>query len=177
MNKVSNYGFFKSILLAALLLMLGGCSDSNDQLLEKIKAAVMAEGTTAEGYKVVSMEELTDFEWDRMYFFNAGQNSADISSEIGFAWVGDQVPELNRRLLFVQGEQVVSYVDYNYNEFPLFVYGCNQDRWVYPRSRAQFATFKYCSNDLEIYAFIPEPCINNIREFMNYQCPEGVASE
>lgn len=81
------------------------------------------------------------------------------------------MPDLNRRLLFVKGNEVVSFVDFNYNEFPLFVYGCEGDKWVYPKSRSQFASFKYCDGDRGIYTFIPVKCIENIRELMVYECP------
>lgn len=163
----------KLLLPFTLLMFLTGCSDSNDDLLEKLQAAVETAEVGADGYQVVAIDSLTDFEWETMYFFQASEDKKAISDAVGFKWEGDAVPELNRRLLFVNDGEVVSFVDYNYTEFPLFVYGCNTDRWVYPRSRSRFATFKYCASDETIYPFIPVECIGNLSEMIEAGCPEG----
>ena len=163
----------KLLLPFTFLLLLTGCSDSNDALLEKLQAAVEKEEFGADGYQVIALDSLTDFEWETVYFFQAPEDEKAISDAIGFKWKGDAVPELNRRLLFVNNGEVVSFVDYDYTEFPLFVYGCNTDRWVYPRSRSRFATFKYCVSDETIYPFIPVECIDNLREMVEAGCPEG----
>ena len=163
----------KRFLLPLLaILFFASCSDSNTSLKENLREAVTEGEAGPQGYKTVNLAELTDFEWDRMYYFNAGETKNSISDAIGFRWDGSNVEAGNMRLLFVKGEEVVSYFDYNYQEFPLMVYGCQGDKWVYPRDRSQFATFKYCSGDVETYAFIPVPCVNDIRELMGYKCPE-----
>lgn len=162
----------KLLLPLTLLLLLAGCSDSNDDLLEKLQAEVEKEELGADGYQVIALDSLTDFEWDTLYFFQASEDYKAISDAIGFKWDGATVPELNRRLLFVNNGEVVSFVDYDYTEFPLFVYGCNTDRWVYPRSRSRFATFKYCANDETTYPFIPVECISNLSEMVKAGCPE-----
>lgn len=162
----------KPFLLLIITTFLG-CSDSNDDLLEKLQASVEEEEVGANGYQVIAMDSLTDFEWETLYFFQASEDEKAISDAIGFKWKGATVPELNRRLLFVNDGKVVSFVDYDYTEFPLFVYGCNTDRWVYPRSRSRFATFKYCANDETTYPLIPVDCISNLSEMMEKGCPEG----
>ncbi|TPE44903.1 lipoprotein [Pontibacter mangrovi] len=158
------------------LLWLAGCSGSNDSLREKLQAAVTEGEAGPEGYKTIDMAALTDFDWDRMYFFQPNEDEAAISDVLGFEWSGSEVPEEHRRLLFVKGQEVVSYVDYYYKDFPLFVYGCGDDRWIYPKSRAAFASFKYCSGDQEIYTFIPVACLDNVRELMGSKCPEAEAT-
>ena len=163
----------KLLLPFTALLLLMGCSDSNDDLLEKLQESVEKEEFGADGYQVIAVDSLTDFEWETLYFFQAGEDKKGISDAIGFKWEGATVPELNRRLLFVNKGKVVSFVDYNYTEFPLFVYGCNTDRWVYPRSRSRFATFKYCASEETIYPFIPVECISNLNEMVATGCPEG----
>ncbi|MCX2738393.1 hypothetical protein [Pontibacter anaerobius] len=157
------------------LLWLAGCNGSNTALNEKLKVAVTEGEAGPEGYKTIQVAELTDFDWDMMYFFQPNEDEKAISDAIGFAWEGDEVPEDHRRLLFVKGEEVVSYVDYYYKDFPLFVYGCEGDKWIYPRNRSEFASFKYCDAQQEVYTFIPVQCVENIRLLMEYKCPEGEA--
>lgn len=154
------------------LLYFTSCSDSNTSLENKLKEAVTEGETGPSGYKTISLTELTDFEWDKLYYFQAGEEKKLIGSAIGFKWDGPAVGEEDRRLLFVKGEEVVSYVDYNYREFPLFVYGCDEDKWVYPKSRSQFASFKYCDGDKETYTFIPVACVGNIKDLMQLKCPD-----
>lgn len=154
------------------LLYFTSCTDSNTSLEQKLRTAVTEGEAGPNGYKTVNLAELTDFEWDRLYYFQAGEDKKSISDAIGFKWEGAEVKAGRNRLLFVKGEEVVSYVDYTYTDFPLFVYGCRNDKWIYPRERSQFATFKYCSGENEIYTFIPVACVGDIRQLMEYKCPE-----
>ena len=157
------------------LLYLTGCSDSNTTLEQKLKEAVTEGEVDAKGYKTINLTELTDFEWDKLYYFQPGEDKKIISDAIGFRWDGATVEDGYRRLLFVKGQEVVSYTDYNYREFPLAVYGCRGDKWVYPSSRSTFATFKYCSGDDKVYTFIPVACIEDISELIANKCPEKAA--
>ncbi|GAB3826727.1 hypothetical protein GCM10028895_38100 [Pontibacter rugosus] len=95
------------------------CSDSNSDLEDKLTAAITEGEAGPQGYKTVQMAELTDFDWDTMYYFQASEDKKEISDVIGFKWEGATVPQLSRRLLFVKDQQVVSFVDFNYNELPL----------------------------------------------------------
>ncbi len=159
------------------ILYFTSCSDNNTSLEQKLREAVTEGEAGPKGYKTINLTELTDFEWERMYYFQPNEDKRSISDAIGFRWEGVEVKAGFRRLLFVKGEEVVSYVDYNYDEFPLALYGCHSDKWIYPSSRSQFATFKYCSGDSEVYTFIPVPCVEDIRELMEYNCPEKAAAE
>ncbi|CAM3569062.1 hypothetical protein POKO110462_09740 [Pontibacter korlensis] len=163
----------KNILPFSFALLLFGCSGSNTSLNEKLRAAVTEGEVGAQGYKTIQMADLTDFEWDVMYYFQPNEDEKAISDVLGFKWEGAEVPENHRRLLFVKEQEVVSYVDYYYKDFPLFVYGCEGDKWIYPKSRTNFASFKYCSGEKEIYTFIPVQCVENIRMLMDNKCPEG----
>lgn len=166
----------KNILLLLIVLpLLAGCSGGNKDLREKLQNAVEADDAGTKGFKTIELTKLTDFEWDTAYFFQASETARDISDRIGYKWDGSDVPDWHNRLLFVKGGKVVSYTDYNYQEFPLRVFGCNTDQWVYPRSRSRFASFKYCQNVEPVYTFIPEPCLRNIRELMADKCPDGKA--
>ena len=160
------------ILPLLALLYLASCSDSNTTLEEKLQAAVTEGKADNNGYKTIQLSELTDFDWDMMYYFQPYEDKKVISDAIGFKWEGDEVKEGFRRLLFVKGKEVVSFVDYNYNEFPLAVYGCEGDKWVYPKARTQFASFKYCSGENEVYTFIPVRCKDDIKELTTYKCQD-----
>ncbi|WP_242920940.1 hypothetical protein [Pontibacter liquoris] len=169
----------KNLLLLLTVLTLLSCSDSNNKLLDNLQTAVTDGEVGSKGYKEVQLADLTDFEWDTLYYFQAGEDKRVISDAIGFRWEGEPVPQLSRRLLFVHQGKVASFVDYNYREFPLVVYGCNQDRWVYPKSRTRFATFKYCARgDTATYTLIPVNCVENLREQIGQKCPdEAVAAK
>ena len=161
----------KNLLLLLIVFAFAGCSKSDDELLNKLRTEVEKEGGKT-GYHTVSMESLTDFDWDLMYFFAGETDVKEIEGQIGFKWDGSAIPGGHNRLLFVHQNQVVNYIDYNAEEFPLRVFGCNQDRWIYPHNSSTFATFKYCHNGEEVYAFIPESCLENIRELMALKCKE-----
>ncbi|MCJ8166958.1 hypothetical protein MKJ04_19105 [Pontibacter sp. E15-1] len=165
--------------LLVLLALASGCSDSDDKFNEKLMAAVTEGEVGPQGFKTIQLADLTDFDWETMYYFQPNEDYKAISHAIGFKWTGDPVKHGYRRLLFVKGEQVVSYTDYDYEELPLFVYGCQDDKWVYPKGRAEFASFKYCSgtDSSAVYAFIPVRCIGNIQELMENTCPEGTEAE
>lgn len=165
----------KIVLLLLTIVTLSSCSDSNDALLEKLRTAVEAENPA--GYNTIAMSSLTDFEWDRMFYFQGEQTVLDIQAETGVKWEGaSDVPKGHNRLLFMKADKVVSYVDYNAEEFPLRVFGCEDDRWIYPSSRSTFASFTYCLNDKETYAFVPQPCLANMKELMNTKCDDTAAN-
>ncbi len=165
--------------LLVLLALASGCSDSDNTLNDNLLKAVTEGEVGPQGYKTIQLADVTDFDWDTMYYFQPNEDKKAISDAIGFRWEGDAVKAGHRRLLFVKGEQVVSFVDYNYEELPLFVYGCEDDKWVYPKSRTEFASFKYCSgsDDTPVYAFIPVRCLSNIQELMAQACPEETEAE
>lgn len=166
----------KNFWFLGLLIGLLGCSGSDNTTLKKLQAAVENENVGPKGYNVIKLEDITDFEWDTAYFFQEATPVLDIRNEIGFMWDGTAVPNFHHRFLFVGKGKVVGFVDYNFKEeFPLSVYGCNQDRWIYPRSRATFASFKYCTTGEDqktVYTFIPEPCVENIQQLMGQKCNE-----
>ena len=158
-----------TFLLLLTFFALMGCSNENNKLLEKLEAAVKKEPGKA-GYTVVQLASITDFEWDTLYYFAGQVSPEEVEDQIGIKWDGGKIPGGYDRLIFVNNNQVVSYVDYKLEEFPLQVFGCNNDQWVYPRNRSTFAAFKYCQGEKEVYAFIPEPCFGNIKELKQNKC-------
>ena len=165
-----------TLLLLLTLFVLMGCSDNDNKLLDKLQTAVKKEPGKA-GYTVVELESITDFEWDTLYFFAGQVSPEEVNNQIGIKWDGGKIPGGYDRLIFVKNNQVVSFIDYNLVEFPLQVFGCNTDRWIYPRNRSTFAAFKYCQGEKEVYAFIPEPCFGNIKELQQNKCTEVKKAE
>lgn len=161
----------KNILFLFVLLASVSCSDSNNQLLDRLKDAVESVDKNEAGYEIIALEQLTDFEWDTLYYFHQLDDKNYISRQIGFKWDGDPVPNLHRRFLFVKDGKVVSYTDYEFSELPVTLYGCAEDRWVYPRNRTNFAAFKYCSGEEYSYPFIPAPCVGEFRDMIDADCP------
>ncbi|MEJ8757883.1 hypothetical protein WG947_12790 [Pontibacter sp. H259] len=158
-----------TLLLLLTFFALTSCSDSDTKLLDKLQAAVEKEPGKA-GYTLVKLEEVTDFEWDTLYYFAGQVSPEEVVDQIGIKWDGGKIPGGHDRLLFVHNNKVVSFLDYKLEEFPLQVFGCNTDRWIYPRNRSTFAAFKYCQGEKEVYAFIPEPCFGNIKELKAARC-------
>lgn len=169
----------KNILLLLVLLVFASCK-KEDPLLMKLKAAVETSEQSEAGYEVIDMAALTDFEWETLYHFHQLDEKNYISRVIGFRWMGDEVPNLHRRFLFVNNGEVVKVVDYDFRELPLTLYGCAEDRWIYPRSRASFATFKYCTGEDgkdTTYPMIPVACISDFQTMIDAECPKQVVSE
>jgi hypothetical protein len=166
----------KNILLLLALLTFVSCS-KEEPLLIKIKTAVDNSEQSEAGYEVLDISEITDFDWDTLYHFHQLDEKNYISRVIGFKWTGDEVPNLHRRLLFVNKGEVVKYIDYEFSELPFTLYGCGEDRWVYPRDRAVFATFKFCAGEDTTYPMIPVACLSNFQTMIDAECPEQEVSE
>ncbi|NDK56067.1 hypothetical protein [Pontibacter fetidus] len=165
-----------TLLLILAFFALTACSDTNNKLLDKLQTAVKKEPGKA-GYTQVKLESITDFEWDTLYYFAGQVSPEEINDQIGIKWDGGKIPGGHDRLIFVKDNKVVSFVDYDLSEFPLQVFGCNTDQWIYPRNRSMFAAFKYCQGEKEVYAFIPEPCYDNIKELQQNKCTEVKKAE
>ncbi len=97
----------KNILFLFACLALISCSDSNNKLLDALKAAVETDEKMETGYKVIALDELTDFEWDTLYCFHQLDDKKYINQQIGFKWEAEAVPNSHRRFLFVKDGQVV----------------------------------------------------------------------
>jgi len=95
----------KLYFILSISLIAFGCKDS---LRNKIEAKIQEQ---CKGVKVckIDLKEVTDFKWDRMYFFKTG---AEVNKILGFhyPYLGDDVAS---RLVFVSGN-VVTYHEDNF---------------------------------------------------------------
>ena len=170
------------------LLVLTGCSDkenafhSDEQLLQKFRVALGPVRTMTHGYRVVNLDSLTTFAWDSVYFFNGEEGKQHMSHTIGFSWLGPDVPNAYKRLIFVQQKKVVAFVDINMvgpvdttaKEWPLpiFMYSSSGGRMatVYPRSKSRFAAFRSCDNSDPFIALVSLEHINSFQEEIKKGC-------
>ncbi len=166
-----------ALVIASMLLV--GCTGSNDELLEKMRQQMEPVRTMTHGYRVLNLSDLTDFEWDSVYFFRGGSvpDNAEINSKIGFEWYEGAVPDGFRRLLFVRGREVVSYTDFipwNEQPMPIWMFGCRGDRgWGISRNDARFAVFRNCSSgasDIGTYYMVPLRCVDNFQALIEQGC-------
>lgn len=148
------------VLAILALATMMSCSKSDELLHDKIIAAVKPVDFLAPGrYKLISLDSLTDFEWDTLYVFGGETRSGNISRKIGFKWNGSNVPNLHSRLLFTNGVEVVAYVDFNNETFPIDLKWCDESFQSYSHNRAKFVTFKYCDGRNRVYyPMVPIDC-------------------
>jgi hypothetical protein len=158
-------------LLLLCVSLLAGCSRSDDSIQERLVAAVKPVDTLSPGhYKVIAMDSIAPFPWDTMYVFHGEDPARAISHRIGFEWNGPDVPNLEYRLLFVSGREVVAYTDYDHDTFPISFRWCDKSIEAFARSRARFITFRFCSPPSNpYYPMIPLDCLTSKITSTNYQ--------
>jgi hypothetical protein len=170
------------LLLFFLLFILTGCSGSDDELLARIQQQMQPLSTMTSGYRVLSLDSLTNFEWDYVYFFddNDGfETDQVISDDIGFKWDGPNVPNLYKRLLFVRQKEVVAYVDVDTQGYagklglPIWMFGCPGGRkYGVAREEARFAIFRHCHETRITYYMAPLRCLDNFQDLLTEGCQD-----
>ena len=136
----------------ATAVLFTGCTRSAEDpaLAAQIGRAFEPVRTMTTGYRVLDLERLAPFPWDRGCFFDGEDQVANISAKIGFAWAGGPVPDLCRRLLFVRGKHVVCYADFAQSNtyeprdgtLPLWLFECpGSGAYGVSRQEARFASF------------------------------------
>lgn len=93
-----------------LIAITSGCQGKVERsLISKINQACGSQ--TGTKCRIV-LKEATPFAWDRLYFFSAWTTSDAIAEAIGLDYHGQDVQDDYRRMLFIQGGQVVHEEDY-----------------------------------------------------------------
>lgn len=156
---------------------------SNDALLAKIRTTMAPLKNMNHGYRILNLDSLASFAWDSVYYFNGEESERHISYTIGFPWKGKEVPNLYKRLLFVNKHRVVTYVDFNQEselsevvEWPIHIqmFACTQSsRPVCSRHEAKFIVFRHCSNTSVTYPLIPINCAKNYKALIGERCSES----
>jgi hypothetical protein len=98
---------FKSIVLLLAILITWGCKRN---LQQKIFDHYNHYGKT--GICTVSINDLTTFEWDKMYVFGSSANNEIISGTVNFAYRGNPIYAGFRRILFTWGRTKMYEEDY-----------------------------------------------------------------
>jgi hypothetical protein len=167
-------------LFLALTLLIG-CSRSNERLAQDMAQQLQPVRTMTHGYRVLNLDSLASFAWDRLYFFKQRTRLEDMNALLGFRWDGPAVPESHVRLLFVSHQKVVSYTDFYYSKtyapipesIPLWMFGCsNKVGYGVNRKSAKFAVFRDCSGGVIDYKMVPLECVNHFRVLIEQGCTE-----
>ncbi|UOQ99374.1 hypothetical protein MUN81_07705 [Hymenobacter sp. 5317J-9] len=163
-------------------ILLVSCTGSNDDFFEKMSQRMKPVRTMTEGYRVLDLNSLTDFEWDTVYFFKGGSladmDIKDINMTIGFEWNGPPIGSEVRRLLFVRGREVVSYTDFMPDgggvgqPMPIWMFGCKGDKGSgISRKDARFAVFRNCAASGD-FQMVPLKCVEDSRIVIEQGCTE-----
>lgn len=109
MKRIMN--FKNTVLLAATIAFLSGCSKSFDQEIAQYielncKDLEIEECT-------IDINDITEFEWDRMYVFGGLTIPSEIDGALGFMCNCDPVEDNYMRIVFVNGDQVVNQSEYH----------------------------------------------------------------
>ncbi|NET37570.1 MAG: hypothetical protein F6K19_37055 [Cyanothece sp. SIO1E1] len=99
---------YKLILFGAVFVF--GCSTKvSDKILSTLEKCDPSNC-------IFNMEEVTDFEWDRMYIFGEYSDQEYITRVIGMEWSGSMVSDGNKRFVFIDKDTVVYVEDYSPNQ-------------------------------------------------------------
>lgn len=130
---------------------------------------------------MLALDSLTNFAWDKVYFFDEETLPHHISTDIGFEWDGPAVPGFHTRLLFVDKNRVVCYMDYPYADYlnspstgshPFFLHNCAK---VPPlkglnRTEARLVVFRYCKDSSTPFVAVPANCFADFKDTFAERC-------
>jgi len=98
-----------------LLCALSGCNGQNEKQKAIKENATLFEQSIIEkatDYKILSLNEITPFEWDKVYFFPPYASNQYIYEKVGYRW--DTIPiattERMMQIAFMDDEKVVCYI-------------------------------------------------------------------
>ena len=99
--------FYNYAGLVVIIILTTGCRKNLQQRIidhyEKFNQA---------GVCTISIDDLTSFEWDKMYVFGSSANSEFISCTIGFEYSGKKIQNGSRRIIFSWGSREIYEEDY-----------------------------------------------------------------
>lgn len=99
----------KIFFFIVLVVLLVSCKKSGIKYIiaEKVENKCQSANTCT-----ISMQEITSFKWDKLYFFSEGTSLEDIDRTLGFHYL--YFEDIASRIVFVSGNHVV----YHEDEFP-----------------------------------------------------------
>ncbi len=102
--------------------IFAGCRNSvKDDLIDSVDDKCRSKSEC-----VISMKNVTKFQWDKLYMFGAWTYSDSIAKKIKLPYFGSGVPDDYFRLLFVKGDKVCYEEDIlqsDYFNSTIFLYG------------------------------------------------------
>ncbi|AIQ14544.1 hypothetical protein [Paenibacillus durus] len=90
----------KMLTVIVTLIFIVGC-DFNIKMSDKIIDSKCSTNNTC----VISIDDFTDFEWDKMVFFQVGSSNTEISNALGIEYTGQT--DLMSGMIFVLKNKVV----------------------------------------------------------------------
>jgi len=96
-------------LILYVLLLQNGCGKN---IYEKISDQIINKCQSEKDECIISMEEITNFEWDKMYVFKEEATLEEIEEALGFKY--KYFDDVARRIVFVADNKVT----YHEDEFP-----------------------------------------------------------
>ncbi|WP_133272799.1 hypothetical protein [Hymenobacter radiodurans] len=171
------------LFLFFVLIGAGGCSRSDDALLDRLQTAIRTGPSLKEAdYRVVDLAKLTDFPWDTLYFFRGSYDLSqrDVNRYLGFDWDSPPLDKTRNRILFVYQGQVAAYADCdsyervnnNQKGSALSMVACPEDLaqvFVCTRANSKLAVFAHVREQDTSYACIPARCAYVIIEAFRKQ--------
>lgn len=110
-------------IIVCIVVGFVSCEQSKSDLKETLFSVVVKK-RGSEDRVMVSLNELTDFQWQRMFIFVPYTPIQKIHKSLGFEWDRAEKTNVHMRddiclLVFVSNNQVVQYVEYprNYGDF------------------------------------------------------------
>lgn len=108
MMKIKNWINVTRVVCCSILIL--GCSKSFDRkIADYIDESCKA---TEQESCVVDLNQITDFEWDRMFVFGGVTISEEISEAIGFDCACDAVQDNYMRIVFLKDRKIVMESEY-----------------------------------------------------------------
>lgn len=99
-----------SLVVVLLLVIISSCTNNvTDDLIKKTEQKC---ADNEHSPCIITLNEVTEFQWDKLYLFPSWTNSDTISNRIGFEYTRDDVPDDYTRMLFTKQKQVVYEEDF-----------------------------------------------------------------
>ena len=113
-NKFFTIYFQRTITLLSLICLMfaSGCSHSFDENVATHIEKTCTNFDSPQGC-IIDLQDVTDFEWDRVYIFAGLTTVEDIYDAVGFNFKCKHVPDNYIRLIFIKGNQVIKQEQYH----------------------------------------------------------------
>lgn len=103
---------YRFVFFLAFYSLITSCSRHYDEIIvDHIEAS--CDNFDDQDYCIISLCEVTDFEWEEVYIFDDNWDSDEISKLLGFSCDCSGVDEGNSWILFINNNEIVRVDDYS----------------------------------------------------------------